>query len=194
MPRAIEALLVDNGVPADDVPRMTKTMIGLLPERLARYENDLRSQGILMPGARSALDAVRQHDGIVPTVVTGNLQGSATLKLRAFQLDTLVDTEVGGYSSDDPHRPALVAVAQQRAQAKYVPFHRANTVIIGDSLEDVRTGLEGGAAVIGVATGKTTREELSAAGADAVLDSLVDTQNLLKTIDTVMAGSKRRPS
>ncbi|MGI5259324.1 HAD hydrolase-like protein [Streptomyces angustmyceticus] len=33
---------------------------------------------------------------------------------------------------------------------------RSNTVIIGDSLEDVRTGLVGGASVLGVTSGKTS--------------------------------------
>ncbi|MFJ9815496.1 HAD family hydrolase [Streptomyces sp. NPDC101151] len=84
-------------------------------------------------------------------------------------------TEIGGYSSDDEHRPA---------QAKYgtTAFSRSNTVIIGDSLEDVRTGLEGGAPVIGVASGKTTAAELSTAGADVVLDSLEDVPRLLDAI------------
>ncbi|MFB7311498.1 HAD hydrolase-like protein [Streptomyces sp. NPDC056192] len=45
-------------------------------------------------------------------------------------------------------------------------------MIIGDFLEDVRTGLEGGASVIGVTSGKTTGAELAAAGADITLDSL----------------------
>lgn len=47
-------------------------------------------------------------------------------------------------------------------------------MIIGDSLKDARTGLEVGARVIGVASGRTTTAELTRAGADLVLDSLVD--------------------
>ncbi len=92
----------------------------------------------------------------------------------------------GGYSSDDEHRPALVAVAQKRAQTKLgTAFTSSNTVIIGDSLEDVRTGIEGGASVIGIASGKTTAHELASAGADAVLDSLEDVPRLLAEITTV---------
>ncbi|MET7552275.1 HAD hydrolase-like protein [Streptomyces sp. NPDC005479] len=45
-------------------------------------------------------------------------------------------------------------------------------LIIGDSLENVRTGLEGGASIIGVTSGKTTGAELAAPGADITLDSL----------------------
>lgn len=83
--------------------------------------------------------------------MTGNLQSSAEVKLRCLGLD------IGGYASDDAHRPALVGVAQKRPQAAYGhSFTKANTVIIGDSTEDVRTGPEGGAQVIDAASGTTS--------------------------------------
>lgn len=139
-----------------------------------------------MPGAVPALKAVHAQTNFVPTVVTGNLRPNALLKLEAFHLNGFLDTEIGGYSSDDAHRPALVAVAQKRAQAKHgTAFTRSNTVIVGDSLEDVRTGLEGGAPVIGIASGKTTSSQLASAGAEVVLDSLEDVSQLLSVITAV---------
>lgn len=190
MPFAIRSLLLDNGVPEADVPRLVPRMVELLPRLLAAHSDDLREKGVLLPGALDALKAVRAQPGCVPTVVTGNLKPNALLKLEAFNVDGFLDTEIGGYSSDDDHRPALVAVAQKRAQAKYgtAAFSRSNTVIIGDSLEDVRTGIEGGAPVIGVASGKTTAAELSTAGADVVLDSLVDVPRLLDAIVKTTLG------
>ncbi|MEU9987848.1 haloacid dehalogenase-like hydrolase [Streptomyces sp. NPDC048045] len=186
MPLAIRSLLLDNGVPQAEVPSLLPRMVELLPHRLAAHTADLREQGVLLPGAMAALKAVQTQPGYVPTVVTGNLKPNALLKLEAFDLAGFLDIGVGGYSSDDDHRPALVAVAQQRAQAKYgTVFTRANTVIIGDSLEDVRTGLEGGAPVIGVASGKTSVAELQSAGADVVLESLEDVPRLLDAITAV---------
>lgn len=190
MPLAIRSLLLDNGVPEADVPNLVPRMVELLPHRLGAHAKDLREQGILMPGALAALQAVHAQPHLVPTVVTGNLKPNALLKLEAFDLDGYLDTEIGGYSSDDDHRPALVAIAQKRAQAKYgSAFTRSNTVIVGDSLEDVRTGLEGGAPVIGVASGKTTAAELALAGADVVLDSLEDVPRLLSAIAAATTGS-----
>ncbi|RSN18756.1 phosphoglycolate phosphatase [Streptomyces sp. WAC 01325] len=186
MPLAIRSLLLDNGVPEREVPRLLPRMVELLPQRLATHTDDLREQGVLLPGAVAALKAVHAEPGYIPTVVTGNLKPNALLKLEAFDLTGFLDTEIGGYSSDDDHRPALVGVAQQRAQARYeTGFTRSNTVIIGDSLEDVRTGLEGGAPVIGVASGKTSADSLQSAGADAVLESLEDVSKLLDTITAV---------
>ncbi|MFI1649771.1 HAD family hydrolase [Streptomyces avidinii] len=192
MPLAIRSLLIDNGVPEADVAALLPRMVELLPKRLASHTHDLREQGVLMPGAIAALRAVHDHPGFIPTAVTGNLKSNALLKLAAFELDGLLDTEIGGFASDDHHRPALVAVAQTRAEAKHgTAFNRSNTVIIGDSLEDVRTGLEGGAPVIGVASGKTTAAELTAAGADLVLDSLSDVSRVLDGISELTSTSGR---
>ncbi|MBP5935347.1 HAD family hydrolase [Streptomyces acidiscabies] len=186
MPLAIRSLLLDNDVPEPEVPALVPRMVALLPQRLAVHADDLRERGVLLPGVVDALKAVRAQPNLLPTVLTGNLKPNALLKLEAFGLDEFLDTQIGGYSSDNDHRPALVAVAQERAQAKHgtTIFTRTNTVIIGDSLEDVRTGLEGGAAVIAVTSGKATADELAAAGADLVLDSLEDVPRLLEAIAT----------
>lgn len=181
------------------MPGLLPRMVELLPQRLASHADDLREQGVLLPGAVAALKAVHAQPGYVPTVVTGNLKLNALLKLEGFHLDEFLDTEVGGYSSDN-HRPALVAVAQKRARAKYgTVFARSNTVIIGDSLEDVRTGLEGGVPVVGVASGTTTADELTSAGADSVLDSLEGVPRLLDAIATttrkhLMMAAPEKPS
>ncbi|MFD9483374.1 HAD family hydrolase [Streptomyces sp. NPDC059991] len=190
MPLAIRGLLLDNGVSVDQVPELAARMVNLLPERLSAHTEDLRKHGVLMPGAIAALRAVDTQPGYVPSVVTGNLKPNALLKLSAFGLEGLLDTDIGGFSSDDHHRPALVEIAQKRAQAKHgTPFTRANTVIIGDSLEDVRTGLEGGAAVLGIASGKTGASELKEAGADAVLEDLQDVQEVVSTIARLASGA-----
>ncbi|WP_308296151.1 haloacid dehalogenase-like hydrolase [Streptomyces sp. ISL-96] len=186
MPLAIRAVLMDNGVTEEDVPDLLPQMVELVPQRLAAHSDNLREHGVLMPGAVLALSSVHDRPDYVPTVVTGNLKPNALLKLAAFNLGGYVDAEIGGFASDDHHRPALVAIAQKRAQAKYgTIFTRSNTVIIGDSLEDVRTGLEGGSTVIGIASGKTTAAKLTAAGADVVLDSLEDVEQLLEAISTL---------
>ena len=189
MPLAIQGLLRDNDVPDDAIPELLPQMVDLVPRRLAAHIPDLQRDGILMPGAVEALRAVHAHPRLLPSVVTGNLRQNALIKLSTFDLDRYVDTQIGGYASDDAHRPALVPLAQKRAQVRHgVEFTHSNTVIIGDSLEDVRTGLEGGASVIGVASGKTTADELRDAGASVVLFDLTDAQDLLESI-TSLAGN-----
>ncbi|MFJ3790792.1 HAD family hydrolase [Kitasatospora sp. NPDC090091] len=183
MPLAVRELLLANGVPQEGIEASATQIVERLPLLLSDRIPALQSTGRLMPGARPALEAVHAHPVLIPTVVTGNLQQSATIKLSAFGLGDLVDPSIGGYASDDSHRPALVAVAQRRARTRYgIRFDRSNTVIVGDSLEDVRTGLEGGAFVIAVASGTTPAEDLAAAGADRVLDDLQDPEALIRAI------------
>ncbi|WP_394342174.1 HAD hydrolase-like protein [Streptomyces spongiicola] len=144
-------------------------------------------QASLGIGAMEALRSVHDRPDLVLTVVTGNLKLNALLKLAVFDLGGYVDTEIGAFASDDQHRLALVAVAQKRAQAKHgTIFTRSNTVIIGDSLEDVRTGLEGGAAVVAVASGKTQVTTLREAGADVLLGTLENVQELHYAIASVV--------
>src|SRR5262249_53543377 len=146
VPLATRELFVTNGVSDADADVLVPHALDLIPRRFANHRDLVRADGLLLPGAIDALRAVRALPDTVPAVVTGNLQPNAVLKLQMFGLDGYVDTEVGGYASDDPYRPALVAVAQERAGRRYsATFRRENTVLIGDSLEDVTTGREGGA-------------------------------------------------
>ncbi|MGE9696040.1 HAD family hydrolase [Streptomyces sp. NRRL F-5630] len=181
MPVAVRELLAANGVP--EVDRVAPLVVARLPAALRRHRAELLRDGHLMPGAVEALAAVRADADLVPSIVTGNLRESAEIKLAAFGLTDYLEIPLGGYASDDPHRPALVRIAQDRAERAHGhPFTRANTVIIGDSFQDVRTGREGGARVIGVASGTTAAEDLAEAGADHVIDDLTDPRRVLELI------------
>ncbi|MFI1015533.1 HAD family hydrolase [Streptomyces sp. NPDC020965] len=185
MPVAVKELLAVNGVPRDQVDAFARRIIGLMPGELERHRGRMLADGLLLPGAVESLTAVRKSPHLLPTIVTGNLRASAEIKLSTFDLIGLVDPAVGGYASDDPHRPALVRVAQQRAGAVYGhSFDQSSTVIVGDSLEDVRTGREGGARVISVASGTTSAADLADAGADHVITDLTDPSQLLRLIGT----------
>lgn len=193
MPLAVRELLRVNQVPEQDVETLAARIVAELPERLAGHRELLVRDGVVMPGAVDALAAVQQAEHLIPTVVTGNLRGSAETKLSELGLIGYLDTTIGGYASDNLHRPALVRIAQDRAAAKHGGrFHRDNTVIVGDSLEDVRTGLEGGARVIGVASGTTTAEQLRSAGAQHVLSDLTSTTTLLHFINRAQAAVRGR--
>ncbi|MFJ6569813.1 HAD family hydrolase [Streptomyces sp. NPDC091292] len=184
MPVAVRELLTANGVPAGRIGELARQIVTRLPDELARHRAAMLTDGQLLPGAVEALTAVRRSPGLLPSIVTGNLRDSAMIKLSVFDLISLVDPAVGGYASDDSYRPALVGIAQRRAGAAYgYAFDRSNTVIVGDSLEDVRTGREGGARVVGVASGTTSAAALTAAGADGVMADLTEVSRLLHLIE-----------
>jgi phosphoglycolate phosphatase-like HAD superfamily hydrolase len=172
--------------------QIAMAMLGEDHERLARMLEELaaglagrkqriRAEGRPHPGAHEALEALAARDDVIQSVLTGNLEVNAAVKLSAFGLDAFVDFEVGGYGSD-PHseRADLVAVARERAEAEYgAP---TGTVLIGDTPLDVRAAHTAGARAIAVATGPYRVDELREAGADAVLEDLRDTPSVLAAV------------
>lgn len=156
-------------------------MLDELERALAAREARMRAEGRALPGAAEALAALAQREETVQSLLTGNLAANAALKLGAFDLERWVDFEVGGYGSD-PHeaRSDLVAVARERAAAKYAPA--VDTVLVGDTPLDVRAAHEAGARAVAVASGPYGVEELREAGADAVLEDLVDTEVVVAAV------------
>src|SRR3984957_17030640 len=64
-------------------------------------------------------------------------------------------------------------------------FAGGATVVIGDPPLDIEAALAAGARAVGVATGGYTASELTAAGADAVLPDLTDTDAVLQALLTL---------
>jgi phosphoglycolate phosphatase len=160
-----------------------------LVESASRKSAELARRGYALPGAAEALRRLSGAPGIYQSVLTGNIRPNAVVKLRAFGLDRWIDWEIGGYGWDSPDRARLVAAAQGRA-AGCLGFSvgRDVTVLVGDTTLDVRAGTDGGARVIGVATGTFSRGELAAAGADVVLDDLADTDAFVAALSTARAA------
>jgi phosphoglycolate phosphatase-like HAD superfamily hydrolase len=144
---------------------------------------DLRKRGHELQGARAALATLQVTPGIIQSVLSGNIRPNAVTKLSVFSLDSYIDFEVGSYGSDDPARDKLVAFARDRASAKYgARLDKTNTVLIGDTLRDVRAGRNGGAHVIGIATGPDSVEALRSEGADIVFPDLRDTRAVVEAV------------
>ena len=143
----------------------------------------IRERGRALPGARDVLAALGRDDGVVQSLLTGNVQPNALLKLASFGLDGYLDFEVGGFGSDHRHRPSLVEVARDKAERKYgTAFDATATVLVGDTPLDVAAGRAGGARVVAVATGPYGLDELEETAADAVLPDLRDTDAAVAAI------------
>src|SRR5262249_24520362 len=64
----------------------------------------MREMGRALDGAAEILAALSGHDGVVQSLVTGNLPKLADVKLAPFELDRHVDLTIGGYGSLSEHR------------------------------------------------------------------------------------------
>jgi phosphoglycolate phosphatase len=149
----------------------------------AEHLDDLRNRGRALPGAAEALRTLSQRADVTQSVLTGNTRPSAEIKLKAFGLDEYLDFDIGAYGTDDDTRANLVGIARQRAkEAHGENYENGNTVLIGDTPNDVAAALDSGARIIAVATGNATANELAAAGADTVFSDLTDTRAVLAAI------------
>ena len=164
--------------------RPTDDMVAKLADALVQgYEDareELRTVGRALPGAHEVLANLADEPAIHQSVLTGNLREVARIKLEVFDLDGYLDLASGAYGDDDSDRPKLVALAQQRAAERTgVVFGNDATVLVGDTPKDVEAGLAAGVKVIGVATGKTSVEQLRDAGAHDVASDLKECRDAL---------------
>lgn len=177
-------LLSANGIASDAFT--VERQLAVLADAGRRNESRLRELGHALPGAMECLKRLAAESGIIQSVLTGNIEQNARIKLGAFELDRWLDFSVGGFGADHKVRAMLVPVAQEKAKRVHGFDSKTGiTVLIGDTTLDVEAGLVGGARVIGVATGVSSRDELARAGADVVLSGLADTDALVAAIRTV---------
>jgi phosphoglycolate phosphatase len=157
----------------------TTEMVGKLADALVQgYEaarGELRRTGRALPAAAKTLTSLANNPAVYQSALTGNLWAVARIKLEVFGLDEYLDLEAGAYGDDDPDRQKLVAIAQARATERTgAVFGNKSTMLVGDTPKDVEAGLAAGVTVIGVATGKTSAEELRNAGAHYVVANLTE--------------------
>ncbi|MFI6536649.1 HAD family hydrolase [Nonomuraea sp. NPDC050547] len=179
-------LLSRHGIEAapSHLARLPEALEASLTSRRQR----LRERGHALPGASEAITSLGRVPGVIQSVLTGNIQPNAFVKVEAFDLHHGLDFEIGGYGSDDIVRANLVEVARKRARAKYqVELLSSTTILIGDTVRDIQAALNGGAVAIGVATGPNTVEELLAEGAETALHDLTDADALVRAVTAVQA-------
>jgi phosphoglycolate phosphatase-like HAD superfamily hydrolase len=152
-----------------------------LAAKLAERRDAIAAEGYVYPGVRETLSELHGTDGVVQSLLTGNLEANAAVKVGAFGLERWLDLEAGAYGSD-PHerRSDLVAVARERAAARY--GEPTGAVLVGDTPLDVRAAREAGARAVAVATGFADLDALRASEPDALLQDLSDTEAAIRAI------------
>jgi len=168
--------------------------IDATPETLTRFWTELARQfnarqaqlantGHATEGAEATLNAIAQRADLYQSVLTGNLRILAEGKLTVFGLNRYLDLDIGAYGEDGTQRFELVAVARARLLAKHaVTASSTQTVLIGDTRLDIEAARDSGAHAIGVATGSSSAEMLTDAGADIVLPDLTQPEAVIKAL------------
>jgi phosphoglycolate phosphatase len=107
------------------------------------------------------LDELAARPGIRHSLVTGNLEPIARMKLRAAGIGHHFARGQGGFGSDAEDRAELPGIA--RARAGNHPA--ADTIVIGDTPRDIACARADDVGVIAVATGPYRADQLTAADA-----------------------------
>ncbi|MEW2317501.1 HAD family hydrolase [Streptomyces bauhiniae] len=145
-----------NWFPAADVPAVADLYRAMYPE----YAID---PTLALTGAREAIDAVRAAGGRT-LVVTAKYEPNAKLHLAHLGIEP--DVVVGDLWAED--------------KARALREHGAH-IYVGDHTGDIRGARAAEALSVAVATGPCTEQELTEAGADAVLPDLTTFPTWLNT-------------
>ncbi len=174
-------LLELNGEPAVDarLPEIFTALNGALDAR----RHGIARDGRVMPGVPEVIAALAARADVAQSLLTGNIEANAHVKLGALGLAGQLDMAIGGYGSDSGIRPELVDIARHKARVlRGLDVQRADTVLIGDTPLDVHAAHQNGARAVAVATGSFTLQELRDTGADAVLPDVADVDEAIAAI------------
>ena len=159
---------------ASEVPDAEALLPRVLEAYAAAVEEALRPKHVtVLPGVKKLLDELAGVPNAQLALLTGNLERTAALKLRAAGLEDYFP--FGAFGSDHGDREQLPAVAVQRAEARTGRvFEGRDVVIIGDTEHDIRCGRSLGVFSVAVCTGRYARADLACHTPDLLLDDLSD--------------------
>jgi len=180
-PEIVRAILLNLGLDAARIDGGMTDFRLAAGEAYARLVPDDLS-GRVVSGMEAVLDELAGREDVVLSLVTGNLEAIARLKLRAAGIGHRFASGQGGFGSDDEDRSVLPGVARARAGDDGRAFSRARTVVIGDTPRDIACARADGVRCVAVTTGPYGASAL--ADADAVVGSAAE---LTEAVEQVLA-------
>jgi phosphoglycolate phosphatase len=173
----LSAMALSKSEAAEHMPGVLRA----LEETLRDALETIRTTGRVLPGVEDVLSRLAGDPSLLQTVVSGNIEPNARLKLQAFGLDRWFDFESGGYGSDHHDRDRLVPIVLDKVAARH-GVRPSYVWVVGDTLRDLACARAGGARCLLVATGWTPLAELQEGGAEVVLPDLSDTEAVVRVL------------
>jgi phosphoglycolate phosphatase-like HAD superfamily hydrolase len=164
-------LLMHAGVDAGVIDRLAEDVRDAACAAYARLCPDDLSP-FVAPGAPEVLEELASSGDHTLSLVTGNFESIARLKLGRAGLGAWFPRGQGGFGSHHEDRAVLPTVARRRAGRPDQPHPREDTVVIGDTPLDIACARADGVHCIAVATGPYHADDLR--GADTVVASATE--------------------
>ncbi len=163
-------LLHEGGVSHEEIERRMPDYNGAMERSLNAIIHQYDVQPC--PGAVELVESLHQRPDVGLGIVTGNVIGTAPIKLRAAGFDPAW-FPIGAYGSEARERDNLPAIAVARADAYYnYAFKPQEVIVIGDTLADITCARSLGAVAVAVETGFAQPGDLD--GADYRLKDLTE--------------------
>jgi phosphoglycolate phosphatase len=134
--------------------------------------------GKLAPGIAGLLAELADDERFRLSLVTGNFQPVARLKLDRAGIGHFFEPGQGGFGTDAEAREELPPVARSRAGDNGSPWPRERTLVIGDTPNDIACARADGLRVVAVTTGPFEAADL--AEADHVVGGAEELAPLLR--------------
>ena len=153
-------------------------------ERMMFHAQTILSEKTITPcpGIPELLEALRYRDDVLVGLLTGNIEGTAPLKLAAAGIDPSI-FRVGAYGSDHKDRNQLPTFALRRAtELTNITFTGQNTTIIGDTPADIACARTIGARVVAVGSGSYSSATLQKFKPDFLFDNLSNREIALEAL------------
>ena len=144
---------------------------------------ELRETSVLLPGIAQLLEKLHEEPGVTQTLLTGNLEPNARVKLRLFGLDRWLDLEIGAYGSDHVDRDALVPIALEKARrVRGLDFSRDHVWVIGDTERDLVCARAANVRCLLVGTGRAGLDAVASLPADAIMPDLSEAEDVFSIL------------
>jgi phosphoglycolate phosphatase len=183
-PMIVEDIFIKANVTIEFEKSVWQEFTSNLRERYHYYVQQGVTTIRALPGAAELLHALAMNQAFTASVVTGNFEVTAAIKLEAAGLAPYLRR--GAYASDSRYRPDLPAIAKERWEAMNLRRIGAeHCIVIGDTPKDLEAARHNQMKCILVGTGRYPVEELQYWHPDGCLADLTDTESLMSMLSQI---------
>jgi phosphoglycolate phosphatase-like HAD superfamily hydrolase len=180
-----------------EIARLYLIEAGISAERIDARAADVREEccrlyaglcpadlsAMVVRGMPELLASLRADDAMQLSLVTGNFEPVARIKLKAGGIGKWFSHDQGGFGSDSEDRAMLPPIARRRAgeaAGLSTSWPRDRTVVIGDTPRDIACAHADDLRCIAVTTGPHSRADL--ASADVIVDNTAELRDAIASL------------
>lgn len=182
MLKKVEVFMRNNGKDKEEIEEVKKNALSIVE----KFELEAARQTSLIPGALETLNQLKKMN-LKLGLFTLNSSNATMQVLKRFRLKRFFDA-IATRESVSRVKPDVLHLKKVLTLLNVKP---KETIIVGDSIIDMKSASSLGAYAVGVTTGFSTAKQLIEAGSTCIITSLTDLPVLVKEIGEI---EKFKPS